>query len=91
MHARIVTNPAAGVIATRPATAPESAPRSVGLPVFITSIITHDISAAAVAVLVTRNAEPARPPAERADPALNPNQPNHRRDAPITVYPQVVW
>ena len=30
-----VTKPAAGVIATRPATAPEAAPRTVGLPVLM--------------------------------------------------------
>ncbi len=63
MHPVTVTNPAAGVIATKPAIAPEIAPRIVGLPVFIISIITHDIRPAAVAVLVTRNADPARPPA----------------------------
>ena len=41
--------------------------------------------AAAAAVLVTTNALAARPPALTADPALNPNQPNHRRPAPRTV------
>ena len=79
-----VTNPDAGVIAIKPVIAPEIAPNIVGLPVFIISIITHDIKAAAAAAMfVTRNADPASPPAERADPALNPNQPNHRRPVPI--------
>src|SRR5512143_234149 len=41
--------------------------------------------AAAAAVLVTMNALAARPPADRADPALKPNQPNHSNPAPRTV------
>ena len=43
------------------------------------------IVAAAAAVLVTTKALAARPPALSADPALKPNQPNHRRPAPRTV------
>src|SRR5437762_541544 len=39
-------------------------------------------SAAAAAVLVLVNASAAKPFAARADPALNPNQPNHNRPAP---------
>ena len=41
--------------------------------------------AAAAAVLVTMKALAARPFAATADPALKPNQPNHRRPAPRTV------
>ena len=41
--------------------------------------------AAAAAMLVTVNALAARPPAVTAEPALKPNQPNHRRPAPRTV------
>ena len=41
--------------------------------------------AAAAAVLVTTKALAARPPADRAEPALKPNQPNQRRPAPRTV------
>src|SRR6185295_17183228 len=41
--------------------------------------------AAAAAVLVTTKALAARPPAETAEPALKPNQPNHSRPAPRTV------
>ena len=41
--------------------------------------------AAPAAVLVTRRALAARPPADSADPALKPNQPNHSRPAPSTV------
>ena len=43
------------------------------------------IVAAAAAVLVTTKALAARPPAVSAEPALNPNQPNHSRPAPSTV------
>ncbi len=41
--------------------------------------------AAAAAMLVTVKALAARPPAVTADPALKPNQPNHRSPAPRTV------
>src|SRR5919106_2908418 len=41
--------------------------------------------AAAAAVLVTMNAFAASPFAATAEPALNPNQPNHRRPAPRIV------
>ena len=80
-----VTNPAAGVMATRPATAPDAAPRTVGLPREAHSVNIHPSAAAAVAVLVVMNAWAARPLAASALPALKPNQPNHRRLAPITV------
>src|SRR5262245_800256 len=80
-----VTNPAAGVTATRPATAPEAAPSTVGLPRELHSVNIHASAAAAVAVLVVVNACAARPLAASALPALNPNQPNHRRLAPMTV------
>ena len=43
------------------------------------------IVAAAAAVFVTSRAFAARPSAARAEPALKPNQPNHRRPAPRTV------
>src|SRR4029079_7074198 len=41
--------------------------------------------AAAAATLVTVKALAARPPAVSADPALKPNQPNHRSPAPRTT------
>ena len=41
--------------------------------------------AAAAAMLVTMKALAARPLAATAEPALKPNQPNHRRPAPRTV------
>src|SRR5215470_6609960 len=80
-----VTKPAAGVMATSPATAPDAAPSTVGLPRELHSVNIHASAAAAVAVFVVVKAWAARPPALSALPALKPNQPNHRRLAPITV------
>src|SRR5687767_9290386 len=80
-----VTNPAAGVMATRPATAPEAAPSTVGLPRELHSVNIHPSAAAAAPVLVVRKAWAARPLAPSALPALKPNHPNHSRLAPITV------
>src|SRR5262245_59936745 len=80
-----VTNPAAGVIDTSPATAPEAAPSTVGLPRELHSVSIHASAAAAVAVLVVVNAWAARPLAARALPALKPNHPNQSRLAPMTV------
>src|SRR4030042_2190228 len=77
------TNPAAGVIATRPATAPEARPRTVGFLVCTHSVNIQDIAASAAAVLVLIKAAPARPFAASAEPALNPNQPNQRSPAPV--------
>src|SRR3972149_2137002 len=79
------TNPAAGVIATSPATAPLAAPSIVGFPCRIHSTNVHVIEAAAAAICVTTNALVASPPAERALPALNPNHPNQSRAAPMTT------
>src|SRR5512135_3537338 len=79
------TNPAAGVIATRPATAPEARPSTVGFFECIHSIAIHATAAMAVAVLVLMNAAPASPFAASAEPALKPNHPNHRRPAPVTT------
>src|SRR5215471_21785975 len=81
----IPTLPAAGVIATRPATAPEAAPSIDGLPLISHSTNVHETTAHAVARYVFMNASEAEPFASRADPALNPNQPNHSNDAPIIV------
>src|SRR5438132_996453 len=74
--------PAAGVIPTRPTTNPVAAPTAVALPVRARSRQTQVTSAAAAAVLVFVNASAARPLAARAEPALKPNQPNHRSPAP---------
>jgi hypothetical protein len=48
------------------------------------SLNVQDKTAAAAAVLVVTNAFVANPSAASADPALNPNQPTQRRDAPMT-------
>ena len=50
------TNPAPGVIATRPSTAPVQAPTTVGLPSRIISIAIQERSPQAADVLVVRNA-----------------------------------
>src|SRR5580658_5157326 len=77
-------NPEAGVIATNPATAPDIAPRTVGFPVLIHSMKAHAKAPAAAAKWVLTNAYPANDPADRALPALNPNQPTHSIAAPTT-------
>ena len=79
------TLPAAGVIATRPATAPDAAPSIDGLPLNIHSPNVHDSTAHAVARYVFMNASAAESFASSAEPALKPNQPNHSSDAPIIV------
>src|SRR5215467_7418081 len=79
------TKPEAGVMATRPATAPVQMPTTVGLPFSIHSTIIQVKPAVAVAVWVTSIAMPAWRPAVTAEPALNPNQPTHSKDAPISV------
>src|SRR5438552_11094007 len=80
-----VTNPEAGVIATRPATAPLAAPNTVGFPTHNHSATTHDRVAAEAPRLVATKAETASPLAANALPALKPNHPNHNSPAPVTV------
>src|SRR5690242_7869268 len=80
-----VTNPDAGVIATRPATAPDAAPSIVGLPFTIHSASIHVSAAAAAPVLVATNALTASPFDASALPALKPNQPTHSIAAPTSV------
>src|SRR4051812_40655129 len=80
-----LTKPAAGVIATRPATAPDAAPRVVGLPNLSCSTSSQPRIAAAVATVVVVNATPATWLAPRAEPALKPYQPNHSRLAPSST------
>src|ERR1700692_4821610 len=79
------TKPDAGVIATKPATAPEAIPKTLGLPLVIHSANIQPNAAVAVAICVATIAMPARPSAATAEPALKPNQPTHRSDAPISV------
>src|SRR5258708_38616834 len=79
------TNPDAGVTATRPATAPEIAPNMLGLPFLTHSANIQPSAAAAVAKWVATKALVASEDAARALPALNPNQPTHSKEAPITL------
>src|SRR5574341_115791 len=79
------TNPAAGVIATSPATAPLAAPSTVGFPRYAHSTNIQVSAAAAVALFVATKALVANAPDATALPALNPNHPNHRSEAPNTV------
>src|SRR5262249_11281175 len=72
-------------MATSPATAPVVAPSAVGFPWWAHSMKAQVSPAVAAAVFVTTNAMDASPLAPNALPALKPNQPNHRRDAPMTV------
>src|SRR5215469_3092204 len=80
-----LTNPAAGVIATNPATAPEIAPSALGLPLRNHSAPPHPTTAAAAAKCVATKALVARLPALKALPALNPNHPTQSRHAPIKL------
>ena len=52
----------------------------------IHSTVSHATTAAAVARKVLTKAIAATPPASSAEPALKPNQPNHRIDAPTIVW-----
>src|SRR3954463_10345249 len=81
----IPTLPAAGVIATRPATAPEAAPSIDGLPLNIASPTIQASTAHAVARDVLMNARAALLFLPSAARALKPNQPVHRSAAPIIV------
>src|SRR5215813_10156866 len=67
---RTETNPAAGVMATRPTTAPTQAPTADGLLPRITSKNIHDSIAAADAVFVVAKARAAESLAASAEPAL---------------------
>src|ERR1051326_6118333 len=80
-----VTNPDAGVTATSPATAPEAAPMMVGFPDRNHSAKSQPSAAAAAAVLVLTNAVAASSLDDVALPALKPNHPTQRSDAPATV------
>src|SRR5882757_2298785 len=79
------TNPAAGVIATSPATAPEIAPSALARPFLNHSAALHASAAEAAAKCVATNALDARPFEASALPALNPNHPTHSRHAPIKL------
>src|SRR5687767_15773570 len=79
------TKPAAGVIATRPATAPEMMPSTDGFFLNTHSASIQERPAAPAAIWVTAIAMPAVPLAATAEPALKPNQPTQSRPAPATL------
>src|SRR5215471_15786130 len=79
------TKPEAGVIATSPATAPEQMPSTLGFPLSAHSTNIQVSAAVAVAIWVTAIAIPALVPAVTAEPALKPNQPTHKSEAPIIL------
>ena len=79
------TNPAAGVMATRPTTIAVAAPTAVDFCCRTRSRMVHTTSVPAGASIVVVNARAAIPLAARALPALNPNQPNQSRPAPRSV------
>src|SRR4051812_8826842 len=78
----VLTNPQAGVITTKPATAPEQNPRMLGFPRKAYSAIAHANEATAVAIVVVMKAFAATPSAATADPALNPYHPTHSIPVP---------
>src|SRR5712691_6455233 len=80
------TYPEAGVIATRPQTAPTDNPTADGF-FFLTQSVSIQLTAAAAAArFVTTKAFTASVFAASALPALKPNQPNQRTDAPKITY-----
>ena len=70
-----VTNPAAGVMTTNPATMPEQKPSTLGLPRSTHSAEAQTKPAMEAQSIVVVNALAARASEPRAEPALNPNQP----------------
>src|SRR5690242_2520809 len=79
------TNPAAGVIATSPATAPEIAPSALAFPLRSHSAALQLNAAPAAPKWVATKALEARPLAASALPALKPNHPTHSRHAPMKL------
>ena len=79
------TKPEAGVIATNPATAPEIAPNTVNLLLikYSTIIQVRAAAAAAAAIWLTTMAITALVSAANPLPPLKPNQPIHRKHAPV--------
>src|SRR5215472_1331687 len=80
------TLPAAGVIVASPAIVPVTAPTELGLPNDIHSIAIHTRVAVAADKCVVSIAMPASALEASALPALKPNQPTHKSEAPtITI------
>src|ERR1700674_4943463 len=79
------TKPAAGVMATSPATAPEIAPSALARPFLIHSATLQLKAAAAAAKCVATNALVASGLDASALPALKPNHPTHSKHAPMKL------
>src|SRR3984957_3529722 len=79
------TNPLAGGIVPRPATAPEIMPSTDGLRCVLHSIAPQVSAPAQAARWVAMIAITAREFAASADPPLKPNQPTHNSPVPITA------
>src|SRR6266481_7471047 len=79
------TNPEAGVMAPRPATAPEIMPSTDGLRRVAHSIAPQVSAPAHAARWVAVIAITARELAASADPPLKPNQPTHNNPVPTTA------
>src|ERR687896_1554197 len=77
--------PQAGVTATSPATAPEAMPSEVGAPSLNFSTRIQAPAATAGAIWVFMKASALVPSTPISEPALNPNQPNHRIAAPSST------
>ena len=71
-----------GVMATSPATMPDAPPSVVAWPSRMRSTSSQASMAVEVAIVVVMKVDPAEPLELVAEPALNPNQPNHSRPAP---------
>src|SRR5262245_33172611 len=84
---KLLTQPAAGVIATRPVIMPLTAPRNVGLRALLAKMaqITQVSSATAVVRLVLITASDASAPEKYGSPPLKPFQPNHSTPAPTAA------
>src|SRR5205807_7979381 len=76
------TEPQAGVILARPATAPVSKPRNFGLFVVIQSMQSHAIAAKLAARSVFRNATAVTESTRNSLPALKPYHPNQSMPVP---------
>src|SRR5438067_10423111 len=85
-----LTKPAAGVMATKPATAPEMAPSALGLPLRTHSAPAHPTTAAAAAKCVATNALVEILAGDRALPTLKPKQPRQRRQAQTNLS-KAIW
>src|SRR6478735_5458995 len=80
-----LTAPQAGVMATSAAMRPEAAPMLVAAPCRTRSTRAQASSPVEAATAVFKKTTDADWPAERAEPALKPNQPTHSRPAPTST------